>query len=304
MEYLYWTGSTRSGLCDRLIDLVIMVAHSRSLNLKLLMVWKEQPVNEHQEKVWNPIRKDDYKYQNLIKYFTMPKDIIVVENVREYIQKSVVIDKYLGGMYSPHTFYDGLSNKQYSFDALIDNYNNILREITPTAELLSLFEKFPLPKQVISVHLRRTDKVIEAGRGDADHGINILNMEKLDSLTLQTLDRILLSNPDLKIYFCSDDFKVRKVFEEMEKYSSRVYSYIHPESEPDFSRTYVDMYIMMMSEYVILSQHHSSFSLFSSLVGGGNLIYFYDDDIIRDAKYWKFENVIYYENLSDRLNSS
>lgn len=72
---LIWKNSTKSGLCDRLLDLFIMASYSKLINKKIFLKWEEQPINKIQEKVWNPTRFDDYKIVNLKKYFTLPEHI-------------------------------------------------------------------------------------------------------------------------------------------------------------------------------------------------------------------------------------
>ena len=63
-----------------------------------------------------------------------------------------------------------------------------------------------------------------------------------------------------------------------------------------YEKTYVDIYMMSRCDVIILSQKHSSFSLFASLIGGCKLIYLYEDCQINKVNFNKLDNIIYYKN--------
>ena len=54
---------------------------------------------------------------------------------------------------------------------------------------------------------------------------------------------------------------------------------------------------MANSEFIILSQRHSSFSLLASMINKAKLIYLFNDDIIERTNYKSLPNIIYYKNL-------
>lgn len=50
---------------------------------------------------------------------------------------------------------------------------------------------------------------------------------------------------------------------------------------------------MSVSKIIILSQRHSSFSLFACFINRVKLIYLYNDDIITNCRYNYFKNIEY-----------
>ena len=77
---LIWTNSSKSGLCDRLIDLFIISSMAKIYNKNLYLSWEIQPINDIQNKIWNPIRFNDYKIENVKEYFQFPEVINFISN--------------------------------------------------------------------------------------------------------------------------------------------------------------------------------------------------------------------------------
>ena len=97
----------------------------------------------------------------------------------------------------------------------------------------------------------------------------------------------------MRVYFASDCDETKETYEN--DYKNRCIDEI--EMNDDIEHTYVDLYMMSRSKNIILSQRHSSFSLFASMMTGTNLIYLYNDSIICKNGYNTFDNMIFYEEI-------
>jgi hypothetical protein len=156
-------------------------------------------------------------------------------------------------------------------------------EFKPTEKLLNLVSN--LPKPDLAVHLRRQDKV----RTNPDLvSINYNDLEELNKITMETVEK-LASN---KILYIASDDELEKY-----KYQNKFNSIIDTNEYISYERTYVDLYMMSISNYIILSQRHSNFSLLASLMNRSKLIYFYEECLINEFNFNLLDNIIYYKNL-------
>lgn len=286
-----WTNSTKSGLGDRLIDLFIIASYATLLNKVLYMTWEEEPISELQKIIWNPIRFNDYKIENLIQYFSFPDCIHIVskdklnEIMNQQHLEKMIFHSYLGGVYSPVTFYDCFIDKHYSLDEYLKHFNTNINQFKPTRKLLNIVEQ--LPNNIISIHLRRTDKCSSFISPSITHGVSLEELSILDSKTNSIINQYI--NQGYKnLFFCSDSTESK--LEYQTKYKNQ---YIVNFNQNTIEQTYIDLYIMSVSEIIILSQRHSSFSLFACFVNSAKLIYFYNDDIITNSRYNYFKNIEY-----------
>jgi hypothetical protein len=290
-----WTNSSKSGLCDRLIDLFIIASTAKLYNKELYLFWEEQPINDIQRNIWNKIRFDDYKIENVIQYFNFP-DLIHFVSKEELVEMSschdnnIIFNNYLGGVYSPITFYENFIDKIYKLDIYLDIFNNIINQFKPTDKLLNLVKN--IPENIVSIHLRRTDKSSIYVSPDDSHGIPLNEMDILNNNTKDIINKLINSKYN-NLYFSSDCLYTKLEYENYFK----DYNILNFNINYNIEQTYIDIYIMSISKYIIMSQKHSSFSLFSSLVNKSNLIYLYKNDILHNNKYYIFNNIIYYENF-------
>ena len=289
-----WTNSSKSGLCDRLIDLFIITSMAKLYNKELYLHWEEQPINDTQRNVWNKIRFDDYKIENVIQYFNFPDLIHFVSKeelveISLYNDNNIIFNNYLGGVYSPITFYENFIDKTYTLDIYLDIFKNIINQFKPTDKLLNLVKN--IPENIVSIHLRRTDKSSIHISSDDSHGVPLNEMDILNNNTKDIINK-LINNGYNNLYFSSDcpDTKL-----EYEKYYEN-YNIINFTINNNIEQTYIDIYVMSISKYIIMSQKHSSFSLFSSLINQTNLIYLYKNDILHNNQYYIFNNIVYYQD--------
>ena len=301
---LFWINSTRSGLCDRLIDLFIVSSMAKLYNKNIYLCWYEQPIHEIQKNIWNKIRFNDYKIKNVKKYFIFPEiiNIISEEELNNMInnynnhlnENNMIFDIYLGGIYSPITFYDKFIDKKYSLENYINIFFDLINKFKPRLKLLKLINN--LPKNIISIHLRRTDKTTNLFSYIDTSGVALNELEILDSNTKKIINK-LLEEKNYYLYFSSDCNNTKILYEEeyKKKLNKKYILNFKNNIKNEIEQTYIDIYIMSISNYIIMSQRHSSFSLFSSLINKNNLIYLYNDSIINKNKYYEFENIKYYD---------
>lgn len=300
---LIWKKSTKSGLCDRLLDLFIMASYSKLINKKLLLKWEEQPINDIQAKVWNHAGFNDYKIENVKMYFILPEHIYIVSDIdfenciNNLGNDDIIFNDYLGGIYSPITFYEKYIDKKFELDEYIDKFNSLVNKFKPTEKLINLSQN--IPKNLISVHLRRTDKSSKFILAAEYHGVGE-NVNELNNKTINVIKKLINCRYN-NFYFASDCAITKNEYEKMFNQQNLINYKINK----DIEQTYVDLYLMSQSKYIILSQKHSSFSLFASLINKSILIFFYND-IIQSSKYTYFENIKFYTNdyKIDKINDN
>lgn len=284
MNNLFWNNSSASGLCDRLLDICLMSTFAKMNKSYLYFFW--QSVNNggqyswddgEKKVVWDDVRYEDYKLENFLKFFNLPKNLII----NQYPDVYDVFSNYLGGVYSPFSFYETFLSENFELSSFIKEFYNTLSEITPTNYLLDLTKDIELPE--LSVHLRRKDKIRKI---EDEHSLNFEKIYELNNLTIQSIDGFIKTNHNLKIYFCSDDFEEKEKFNK--KYKNNIINFHHKSNLVE--DTYVDMYLLSKSNNIILSQKHSNFSIFCSLLNNTNLIYFYEDSPIEKFGFNKLNN--------------
>lgn len=298
MDNIFWVNSSKSGLCDRLLDLSLMAALAKILNCNLILKWElfysssggyissSKKTKDLNITKYNSRRYEDYLYENFTQYFTVPQNVIVLQDsqIKDF-EINLLFQDYIGGVHSVKTFWEKYLSQKVSFQDFLFIYDNILSQFKPTQKLLEIVRSIKIPK--LSVHLRRTDKVVV---NPDPYGIS--DLEELNKKTLDSINSFIQKNgEDVTIYFSSDDH------EERNNYENRYKNYLVEKNLEDlgFINTYIDMFLLSSSETIILSQKHSNFSIFCALIGKTRLIYLYDDCPIVDLQYPSFKNFINYK---------
>lgn len=296
MKTIKWTQPTGSGLCDRLIDLMLMSAYAKVHNAKLYLDWiqgAQRGPNQWTQKgndikFWADYRYEDYKYENYIEYFTLPSNIIINENIDN---PDIVFENYLGGVFSPHNFYNSFLTGFTNLETYLKAFEETIAEFKATDKLLELVKHLDKPK--VAVHLRRADKV----RVDADLvSITYEQLEQLNNDTKETLNK-LVGEEKCKILIASDEEEEKGKYEELYDHISEVHKFI-PEDK-GYVKTYVDLYMLSQADYIILSQKHSNFSLLASLLNKSKLVYFFEHCNITVNNFNLLDNIIYYKNIDN-----
>jgi hypothetical protein len=291
-----WTTSSKSGLCDRLIDIFIITAWAQLYNKDLYLTWEVQHINNIQEIIWNHIRFNDYKIENVKKYFIFPNCIHVLSKeelqnkIKNKSKNDILFNNYLGGIYSPITFYEKFINKTYKLEEYLNIFQKLIHQFQPTSKLLDLVSD--IPKDLVTVHLRRTDKSSIYISAKNAHGIELKDIDDLNNQTKNLINQFIEKKYN-KYYFSSDCPTTKKEYEEIYQKQNIINYTINQ----DIEQTYIDIYLMSQSKYIILSQNHSSFSLFSSMINKTQFIYFYEDSIVNRSKYTILKHIYFIEDF-------
>jgi hypothetical protein len=310
-KILIWTNPPKSGLCDRLIDFSLMATLAKLNNSKFSTKWvpldtnsgnkayyHASEKNENGEnlildnsgihcKLFKEVRYNDYKSENFLKYFTLPEKTYIdldetnLTNITYY-------DGYLGGNQSPKLFYEKFVTNGVSEDGFINEFYNLCNGFKPTKKLLDISKVSSIPNLVI--HLRREDKVRLTD--DSKIALDYRELDVINDLTKKTINTFLEKKPNSKILFCSDDIDEKVKWEQ--EYKNNIIK--TPSFDYDYEQTYYDIYIMSISDNILLSQRYSGFSMFASFINKKNFIYLLKDSQIVERKYSELENFYYYED--------
>ena len=286
MKNIFWPSSTCSGLCDRMIDIALMSTSAKLLNANLFFNWCrlestgwERSGNE--TKYWHERRYSDYRYENFIQYFNTPDNFKV--NSQLPIDYNIFSD-YLGGVFSAYKFHSHFY-KSLSLDNFLTVFYETMSKFTPTKKLLDLTSHLPAPD--IGLHLRREDKI----RVHTDEGsITAEQLISLDKNTKDVVKELLKTNSSL--YIATDCQHAKKEYE-------KEFNIIKDEKQYSLcEQTYVDLYMLSRSKYIVMSSKHSNFALFASLINKSKLVYFYNKNcVLYDSWGDRYDNVIYFKNI-------
>lgn len=293
---IYQPNVALSGIGDRLFDIILVSTLAVLYNTNLVSVWKNPPIENDEYSILRPkFRMFDCLYENLIKYISFPPNVAVIseEMVINTNKNDIIFEKYLGGSYSPYSFYD--SYVKEIFEITIEQYIDIYFSQMNSIKFNIILNN--IPDDLVTVHIRRTDKVCATA---GTHNITYNELTELNEKTYCVIDK-LINYGYTKISFCSDDSDALAAY--INKYKNMI-DIISFECTDQIEKTYYDLYVMSKSKVIVLSQRHSNFSLFASIINNSKqnltnkfLIYLYNDDMIHQL-YSKMNHLIYYENIN------
>jgi len=284
---ILWKSSL-SGLADRLMDLFLMATVSKCANLDLCVLWAEnKDITEFQLKVWPKERFSNWRPEVFLEYLQLPSFIEFLEEEKWNslnTDKNYIFSDYLGGVYSPNSFYDkfyDLLKKDlqvnFSKSTFESEFYQLLHSFRPTKRLELALNNIAFPD--ISVHLRRTDKVVASPDAVQIHTKELKFLNEITKTCLEDLiSKNSASNKKINIYFCSDDPLIKNKWEKLYKGNSKINVLHTPESINSIESTYFDLFMLSRSKFILLSQMHSNFSLFASLINQSKLIYLFKNN--------------------------
>jgi hypothetical protein len=300
MKKFIYKNSNKSGIGDRLLDLILVYTYSKYLECDYLFLnWvvdKEDMVGNRSlhskiRKSKTSFREFDYLLENLQKYIILPKDIIFVsgQEINKLCDEkdNFVFKEYMGLKYTLYCFMNKYikEDKRGSFEKnYFDNFNNIKFKNIPK-EMSDYFKN----NEVVAVHLRRGDKVVNdngESHGIKEHELNILN-----KITIESINKFYNLNYR-NFYFVSDEKKVRDHYISLfkNKINCKIFN------GDKVSQTYYDLYSLIHSKKIILSQVFSVFSIFSSMINKVDLYYLIDNP--------KMKSFAIYKNIHKFNNNS
>jgi len=323
MDFIY-LNSNLSGIGDRLFDIILLYSFAKFIGCNnFYLNWK---VNNNDivgnESIYSklrnektPYRSKDYLLENLQTYITFPDNIHFV-NQNELNSKinnsNFIFSEYMGLQYSVFTFIEKFLPNISEADKVkftINYYNNFK---------LFTFKNIPenirqtfINNNVITIHLRRSDKVVDDG-GVTD-GIETKDLDELDLITKNFINNCI-KNGNINICFISDEKSVKDKYIEQFKDKCNVIYF----NGDEISQTYYDLYCLSVSKNILMSQMFSVFSIIGSLLGNKKTLYYiYNKKRIIDLmfnKYYNFKhidefkiinqvNIIIHQGIGDIFNS-
>ena len=290
MNKIVWVNSTTSGLCDRLIDLSLMSTLASILGSDLYLQWKEHPpLNEFQRRVWPIERMEDYKIENFKKFFSIPENVKIVNNLNtiDNSYRTHYFSDYLGGVYNSKTFHSRYASTICDFSRFQEEYDKTLHNFKFLGNRSNEIEQFAPNRIDIGVHLRRTDKITDS---PDPFQITTDQLTDLETKTNNFLVSFLESKKgQVNLFLCSDSEQALSNFKE--KYKSypdlKIFSSLNHVN--GIEKTYFDIYFLSRSETILMSQKHSNFSIFSSLIGNKSLVYLYENNLIQNGYFPEFK---------------
>ncbi len=317
---IVWTNSPLSGLCDRLIDFFLIATYCKLNESNFISVWRTlhsntrdgksfYQTNENNgeiSKFFKEVRYSDYKHENFLKYFELPKNTLIENyklNILSFPNLSY-FDGYIGGVESPITFYEKyvandnrILNDNSPFkknksnitkEEFVRTFYSVCNSFQPTKKLIEISKIDVIPD--LTIHLRREDKIrLSKFNGEL---IDYRELNDLNDVTKLVIDSFLEKKPNAKLLFCSDNEEEKLKFEN--QYIENIIK--TPTFEFDFEQTYYDLYIMSISKNILLSQRYSGFSMFSSFINKNNFVYLLEDGQIIHTKWSELENICHYKD--------
>jgi hypothetical protein len=298
MDFIY-LNSNRSGLGDRLFDLILIYTYAKYLGCnKIYLNWTvdnddmvgNNSVHSRLRGEKSSFRKNDYILDNLLKYIELPNDIIFVSKQELESKKNninVVFDEYMGLRFNINEFINiyldnkNSDDKENFINSYYNNYKLIKFKNIP-GHIIDIFNN----NEVITIHLRRGDKVID-DNGECN-GVNFNEINQLNSDTKNFINKCI-QHGYRNICFISDEKKIKEEY--IREYTNKCN--VINISGDDVSQTYYDLYALSHSKKILKSQVFSVFSMLGSMIGSVNLYYLYNKSKMNQFtsyRYFKYKD--------------
>jgi hypothetical protein len=301
MKFVY-LNSNRSGVGDRLLDLILVYTYCKAIGGETLYLeWMEgneltnicgNTFEGSLRRKLTPAREFDYLLKNLLNFIQLPSDIKFVDNqaLRELSKNTdnFVFAEYVGMQYNLNTFF-AKHNRQIPTKDWVDKYYEIFKSIKFINIPESVISAFSKHRDIITIHLRRGDKC----RNDNKTREDLVNLDQLQDLNEQTGKYInqFINNGFLNLCFVSDEKNVKNEYIEKYKDQCNILCFDFDE----ITQTYVDLYCISQAKQVLMSQFISTFSVLGSLIGDVPLHYLIQNKIMtanayRTATFYELHN--------------
>ena len=301
MSFLY-VNSNLSGIGDRLFDLILVYTYAKYLNYnKVYLHWfnnndmiNGNSIYSELRKTKTPFREKDYLLENLVNYIMLPDDIIFIDKTQLNIfisNKNIFkFNEYMGLKYSVYNFINKYLNfltikeKNNFINLYYSNFKKIKYKNIPK-ELSNIFTS-----DIITIHLRRGDKVVNDNNSSNNIGTNeLINLNYNTELFINKCIELNYKN----ICFVSDEENIKEYYINKFKNKCNIISY----KGDEISQTYFDLYCLTNSKKIFLSQKFSVFSMLAAMIGGVDFYYIYEDGKIIDNKFKYYYNIHNYKEI-------
>lgn len=289
MQNFVYKKSNKSGIGDRLIDIILVYTYCKYLNCnKLFLHWYEgdeligngNDIYSQARIKKTPNRKYDYLLKNFNKFVELPNDIIFVtiyqlNKLADDKTNNIFFDEYLGVRYTVYEFikHYEIKDKKTFENMYFENFKKITFKNIPD-EIINIFNV----DNIITIHLRRGDKVVNDN--GITNNITYYDLENLDNKTEKYITNLIDKN--IKVCIVSDEKDKRDEY--LNKFKNLLYF-----DGDNVSQTYIDLFCLSKSSEILLSQKFSSFSILACLINCSKLNYILDGEIIN--KFSKYKNI-------------
>lgn len=244
-----WTQPTASGLGDRLMDLVHLLAYCRVRKQDLHTSWAQFLPKD----IDTAHRVIDIKLENVVAHITLPPDLVFTDS-----KEGEWFNYAIGGDVSVHEFWAKHLKNTCSMESFAMSLAGVLGDITFCPDINDVLGT--LPRNFAAVHIRRGDKVRDEEPDCAF--IHRRELAELDRLTYKALDTLRFDT----FFLCGDeDHKTAPFRDHLLSHGKRVLGL--PDMEK-WRQTYFDLAVMSRARAVVTSTRYSAFSRFAALLGG------------------------------------
>jgi hypothetical protein len=309
MNFIY-LNSNKSGIGDRIHDIMLAYTYSQYMKCEKIYLHWIHSKNENDDiylfntndiygvtrKNKTPFRDKDYLLHNLLNYIIFPDNMIFVSeeelNNLKNNPNNFLFSDYLGLQFSIYIFTNIFLQNENEINKIIfienyfENFKKIKFKNIPE-NIINIFKE----NEIVTIHLRRGDKVINDN--GVTNNITYNEIDNLNNITEEFINKCILLNYK-NICFISDEKEVKNLY--IEKFKDKC-NIINIDGN-EISQTYYDIFCMVNSKKILLSQMFSAFSLTSCLIGDTKLYYIYNKGKIIDMELNNYKNIIYYNDLN------
>lgn len=263
---IYVPYSARSGLGDRMLDLLAYATYGATRNADVYIQWRPYIVKA-QDPPWRAL---DTSLSNVLSFFKLPSWIHLVEQPPPLPYEEW--SDHLGGVVSPTTFCKDLGLPFIDVRAFFTL--NVPFYVPPTDYTV--------------VHLRRTDKL---------NGVDkwMIPANELGCLDELTRDAVRMHGHST-IYVASDDLDARRIYETWLEECG--YTVLRPTNPHSLLPSYFDLWMMWSASNIIVSMKYTTFSLFPALFRDIPIF-----PVLGTEQYASFEPIVRYVDTKTRSNT-
>jgi hypothetical protein len=257
MQAVHWTMPTESGLGDRLVDVAQLLAFSRVFKRPLYMQWPRFQSKD----IDTAHRATDILKENVVNYLRLPKDLFLEPNRNA----DMLFKHTIGGLNAPETFHAAHLQGNCSIDEYKTHYKAVLKDFGFNDDINAFLSN--TPKEYVSLHVRRGDKVRPVR--ECHTLISHNELDELNALTYRALD-YYIEKGYKTFYICSDQDDKKKEFVDYVE-SKGLTTFSLPGGLEKWQTTYYDLAVMSRSQHIVTSMPYSAFSMFAAMIGNGSI---------------------------------
>jgi hypothetical protein len=256
-----WNQAIASGLGDRLINTIFVLTICRKLNSSLYFQWLPNMVPIPTD---TKFREEDILLDNMLSKINFPQDlnILPIGGFAE-ITNELLCPEYQFCVDSCEFF----NVYGYQFFNSLEEFQ---KEAVNTARDFKFKNKITVPENLVSIHIRRSDKVVPRDVGADQFMIAEDELKTLNTLTIDWINK--LSKTHKTFYICGEQDSSTEWFKQYINNNGLFLFTPDTEKSGSWQRTYDDLQIMSNSKIILQSQRNSSFSRLASFIGGNKLI--------------------------------